>query len=92
MTLQYNKRPTISGLTGATARNVNFLQLHAFHPIFYMSAGNSETPLQVQASIRLCATSATHLALDTAKNHVETIYTNLEVASSRYAEVRDKEI
>ena len=74
-----------------------FLQPHDFHPIFYMGAGNSHTPLQVQASILLCATAgvketATHLVLDVAKKPVETIYTNLEVARSRYVEAKEKEI
>ena len=74
-----------------------FLQPHDFHPIFYMGAGNSHTPLQVQASILLCATAgvketATHLVLDVGKKPVETIYTNLEVARSRYVEAKEKEI
>ncbi|CAE7022566.1 unnamed protein product [Symbiodinium natans] len=73
------------------------LQPHDFHPIFYMGAGNSHSPLHVQASILLCATAgvkevSTHLILDTSKKPVETIYKNLETARSRYVNAKEKDI
>ena len=73
------------------------LQPHDFHPIFYMGAGSSRSPLHVQASILLCAAAgvkevSAHFILDGSKKQVETVYKNLELARSRYVKAKEKVI
>ena len=54
------------------------LQPHDYHPIFFMSAGNSSTPLQKQVAVLFCAvvgvsSNAAHLLLDMDHKPVERI-------------------
>ena len=73
------------------------LQPHDYHPIFFMSAGNSSTPLQKQVAVLFCAvvgvsSNAAHLLLDMDHKPVERIYHNLEVARSQYVTQKEKDI
>ena len=73
------------------------LQPHDYHPIFFMSAGNSSTPLQKQVAVLFCAvagvsSNAAHLLLDMDHKPVERIYHNLEVARSHYVTQKEKDI
>ena len=72
------------------------LQPHDYHPIFFMSAGNSSTPLQ-KVAVLFCAmvgvsSNAAHLLLDMDHKPVERIYHNLEVARSQYVTQKVKDI
>ncbi|CAE7843474.1 unnamed protein product, partial [Symbiodinium microadriaticum] len=95
--LRYNKISKVWAHRCNSYKCHKYLQPHDYHPVFFMGAGNSNTPLHVQASILLCATagvkeSATHLLFDIAKKPVENIYKNLEVARSMYVIAKEKSI
>jgi len=67
------------------------------HPIFDAGAGNSKTPLNIQAGVLYCAVAgvprnSAHLLLDVDPKMVERIYSNNETARARYVEMKEKEI
>ena len=68
-----------------------------YHPIFYAGAGNSKTPLNIQAAVLYCAVArvprnSAHLLLDVDHKMVKRIYSNNETARARYVEMKEKEI
>ena len=73
------------------------LQPHDYHPIFFAGSGVSQTSLSLQAAILCCALSGVPVSsvpalLDVHPKPVERIYTNLEVARSRYVQLTEKKI
>ena len=73
------------------------LQPHDYHPIFFAGSGVSQTSLSLQAAILCCALSGVPVSsvpalLDIHPKPVERIYTNLEVARSRYVQLTEKKI
>lgn len=73
------------------------LQPHDYHPIFFAGSGVSQTSLSLQAAILCCALSGVPVSsvpalLDIHPKPVERIYTNLEVARSRYVQLTGKKI
>ena len=71
-----------------------YLQPHDFHPIFFMGAGNSVTPLNQQAAALYCAVAnvpcqSAHLILDMDHKPVERIYANLDISRARYVTAKE---
>lgn len=74
-----------------------FVQAHDFHPIFFGGSGNSHTPLNVQVCALYSAVAGasavtTHLILDVDHKPIERIFTNLELARTRFVEHKEKSI
>ena len=70
---------------------------HDYHPIFFAGSGAKNTSLSLQAAILSCAlsgvlVSSVRVLLDIHPMPVERIYTNLEVARSRYVQLMEKKI